>query len=147
MAKHDDDTRACEVGYRKPPKHTRFKKGQSGNPKGRPKGAKNVAKMVHDTLFRKITVTENGTRRSITVLEAFLKRLVKGALEGDVRSADRVLKLLLLLEAAQAAEAQAAGAGAAGAATGAADLEILRHFAELARKGELGVEGDEEEAP
>ncbi|WP_233493474.1 DUF5681 domain-containing protein, partial [Ruegeria atlantica] len=65
-----DDTKEFEVGYGKPPKATRFKKGQSGNPKGRPKASKNVGSMLEEVFFRKIPITENGSRREVTMLEA-----------------------------------------------------------------------------
>lgn len=71
-----------EVGYARPPKASRFKPGQSGNPRGRPKGAKNVETILQDVLLRPITAMEGGKRKQITVLEAFFKRLSKLAVEG-----------------------------------------------------------------
>lgn len=96
MSKHDD--RDYAVGFGKPPKHSRFKKGQSGNPKGRPKASKNVDKMLRDTLLRMVTISENGKKRKITALEAFFRQTLKGALEGDARAADKLLKLLPTLQ-------------------------------------------------
>lgn len=52
-----------EVGYRKPPRHTRFRKGQSGNPKGRPKGAKNLKTELEEELQEKIVVREGRPER------------------------------------------------------------------------------------
>jgi hypothetical protein len=51
-----------EVGYGKPPRHTRFAKGQSGNPRGRPRGAKNFNTLLEEALDEPVTVTENGGR-------------------------------------------------------------------------------------
>src|SRR5260370_30614119 len=58
-----------EVGYGKPPLHTRFKKGQSGNPRGRPRGAKNLTTLLIDALNQPVVVTENGRRRQIAKRE------------------------------------------------------------------------------
>src|SRR5689334_24983502 len=52
-----------EVGYGRPPRHTRFAKGQSGNPRGRPCGAKNFTTLLEEALNEPVTVTENGGRR------------------------------------------------------------------------------------
>ena len=55
-----------EVGYGKPPPHTRFAKGQSGNPRGRPCGAKNFTTLLEEALDEAVTVTENGGRRKVS---------------------------------------------------------------------------------
>jgi len=75
-----------EVGYGKPPQHSRFKPGQSGNPRGRPKGARNAATVLRDELAEKITVTENGKTITITKLEGIVKAAVVKALKGDPRA-------------------------------------------------------------
>jgi hypothetical protein len=72
-----------DIGYGKPPKHTRFKKGQTGNPKGRSKGIRNIATDVKETLARKVTVTEGGRTRTVSTQEAIVLRLAEQALKGD----------------------------------------------------------------
>ena len=62
-----------EVGYRKPPRHTRFNKGQSGNPKGRPGGAKNLSTLLSEALNEPVIVAENGGRRTISKGQAIIK--------------------------------------------------------------------------
>ena len=74
------------VGYRSPPEATRFKKGVSGNPRGRPKGSLNVATVLTKTLRERVTITENGRRKTVTKLEAALKQLVNKAAAGDLRA-------------------------------------------------------------
>ncbi len=86
------------VGYGKPPAHTRFKKGESGNPKGKPKGAKNLATLLDKTINERVLVTENGRRRSISKLEAAVKQLVNKAAGGDHRSIQQLLGLVQLVE-------------------------------------------------
>ncbi len=88
---HDRD---YEVGYGKPPQHTRFKKGQSGNPRGRAKRVKNLAAVISETLDEPITVTENGRRRKITKRVALVKQYLNGAVQGDAKSAQIFLRLL-----------------------------------------------------
>jgi hypothetical protein len=82
-----------EVGYRKPPKTTRFKTGQSGNPKGRPKGSTNLATDLAAELSEQITVREGGQARRVTKQRALIKSLTAQALQGDVRATTALLAL------------------------------------------------------
>src|SRR5215468_7495670 len=82
-----------EVGYRKPPKTTRFKAGTSGNPKGRPKGSTNLATDLAAELNEQITVREGGQARRVTKQRALIKSLTAQALKGDVRAATALLAL------------------------------------------------------
>jgi hypothetical protein len=83
-----------EVGYRKPPKQTRFKKGQSGNPKGRPKGLKNLATDLREELSERITVRENGRVKRMSKQRALVKAQVAKALGADPRAMEATLKLI-----------------------------------------------------
>src|SRR4029079_7326202 len=82
-----------EVGYAKPPKHT-LKPGQSGNSKGRSKGSKNASSILHEALFKKMSVTEGGRARSMTRYEAIITGQIAKALKGDVRAADFLTRLM-----------------------------------------------------
>ena len=75
-----------EVGFGKPPRSTRFKPGQSGNPNGRPRGAKNFAVAIEQELVTRVTVTENGRRRRISKREVIAKHLVNKAAGGDLKA-------------------------------------------------------------
>ena len=83
-----------EVGYGKPPKEYRFKKGRSGNPKGRPKGSKNMATVMKDLLERPMTIRQNGQERRVTFGEAFVHRLAARSLEGSPRDMIALMKAI-----------------------------------------------------
>ncbi|MGO9606487.1 MAG: DUF5681 domain-containing protein [Candidatus Binataceae bacterium] len=87
------DNSGYDVGYGKPPAITRFKKGESGNPKGRPKGSRNLATLFEQELGEQIAINEGGRRRKITKQQAMVKQLVNKALSGD-----RALMQVLLTE-------------------------------------------------
>jgi hypothetical protein len=71
------------TGYRRPPKSGRFKKGVSGNPKGRPKGSRNFLTLLDQELAQPIIVNENGNKKTITRMQAMFKRMVSGAMQGE----------------------------------------------------------------
>lgn len=77
---------AYEVGYGKPPRHSRFKPGQSGNPNGRKRGTKNMGTLLQDILDEKIVVREGDREKKITRKEAWFRQLVNKALKGDARA-------------------------------------------------------------
>lgn len=79
------------VGYGRPPTANRFKAGQSGNPRGRPKGSRNVATLVDEELSRKIDVTVDGHRQRVSKSKVVARRLVDRALKGDLRSITTVM--------------------------------------------------------
>jgi Family of unknown function (DUF5681) len=80
-----------EVGFGRPPKDTQFRKGHSGNPKGRPRGSRNASTLLDEALKERVIVSENGRRRSVTKLEAILKQLVNRAAQGDHRATQLLL--------------------------------------------------------
>ncbi|MCC6947027.1 MAG: hypothetical protein IT539_04590 [Bradyrhizobiaceae bacterium] len=82
-----------EVGYAKPPRATRFKPGQSGNPKGRPKGVRNFKTDVKATLKSPVKLSREGKARKVTTQAAMLLRLREKALGGDGRALDRLITL------------------------------------------------------
>jgi hypothetical protein len=106
----DDDKRGggepYTVGYRKPPKGTRFIRGRSGNPKGKPKGSKNLATLLAKTVNETVIVHENGRRKTITKMEAMTKQLVNKAASGEPRATQLLLQMIQLYEDRPDAPAQ-----------------------------------------
>jgi hypothetical protein len=86
------------VGHGKPPVATRFVKGQSGNPSGRPRGKRNLATTLLAVLNELVPIIENGKRRRITKLEATFKQIVNRAASGDVAATRVLLQLFPSLE-------------------------------------------------
>lgn len=93
----DRERLSHSVGFRRPPRHTRFKKGRSGNPRGRPKGTLNVATTLRKALSAPVKVTERGKSKTMTKLDVAIQQQTNKAAAGD----GRALKLLgqLLREA------------------------------------------------
>jgi len=82
-----------EVGYGKPPRHTRFKKGEpSANPHGRP--AKNLMALLVEGLNKPVVVTEDGQRRTITVREAIVTQLINKSATADLRATKMLLDMI-----------------------------------------------------
>ena len=79
------------VGYRKPPRQHRFKPGHSGNPKGRPKGARNESTILREILGRLIGGQPSARPRRISVLEGIFLRIAEDALKGNTKSATFLL--------------------------------------------------------
>ena len=82
------------VGYGKPPVHSRFQKGRSGNPKGRPRGRRNMSTLLSATLNGWVTVVENGRRKKITKREAIVTQLVNKSASADLKATQIVLAML-----------------------------------------------------
>jgi hypothetical protein len=82
------------VGYGRPPKATQFKKGQSGNAQGRPRGSRPVGAVLQKILGQRIAVTENGRTRRIPALEVMLRRLANDAMRNDPAALKTVLMLV-----------------------------------------------------
>jgi hypothetical protein len=87
-----------KVGYGRPPESSRFGKGQSGNPKGRPKGSKNLSTLLDDALNESVVVSEHGKRKRITKRQAMLKQLVNKAASGNHRAIQLLLSEMRLVE-------------------------------------------------
>ncbi|GGC71088.1 hypothetical protein GCM10011504_56050 [Siccirubricoccus deserti] len=82
-----------KVGYGRPPEHTRFRKGQSGNPKGRPKGAQDLGSIFQRLLGEVVNVREGERSRTMTKGEAMLQALMARALRGDARAMGQAIAL------------------------------------------------------
>jgi|SRR5665213_6894 len=86
-----------ETGYAKPPRQHQFKPGQSGNPKGRRKGAKNESTILREILERKIDTRSGNRSRKITILEGILLRITEDSLKGNTKSAAFLLNRFAVL--------------------------------------------------
>lgn len=135
----DDD---YEIGYGRPPKHSRFKKGQSGNPEGRQKGSRNFNTDLDEVLSMKVTVTENGRTRKVTSRAAALQRLREKALNGHTRALEQFLTLAQ--SRSEEKDAQSAGRNLSQS-----EAAILRRFEEdvLAQANAKGQPEKDGEAP
>lgn len=92
------------VGYRHPPRNTRFVPGKSGNPQGRPKGAKSFATVIAQELNDRVPVTENGRHKKISKREAIAKQVINKAAGGDLKAAQTVFTQARLHEDAPPAD-------------------------------------------
>lgn len=81
-----------KVGYQRPPKGNQFKPGQSGNPKGRPKGSKNLRASLEGILTEPISVRKGDRVQKVTSLQAVIMTNLNKALKGDQRAIDAIYK-------------------------------------------------------
>ena len=75
-----------QVGYKKPPRATRFKPGQSGNPKGRPKHAKNFRTIVSETMSERVSVRTSKGERRLSRAEVLVMKMVELAGKGNLKA-------------------------------------------------------------
>lgn len=110
------------VGYKKPPTKTQFKKGHSGNERGKLPGRKNLKTEIVEELSTRITVTENGKQLKLSKQSIIVKRMVSDAAKGDAKARDQLIKLIGEVERAQPLLPNADPIGLA------KDAEILARF-------------------
>ena len=117
------------VGYKHPPKHTQFQKGRSGNPKGRPKGAKSTQTIATELLNKVMEVRINGVTKKQSTREILLQQLLKKALSGDHKAS-----VLFLSLAKEPEESHGGGGGEAGSVAtqshefDATDTAVIAHL-------------------
>ena len=92
----DSTKKDYEVGYKKPPTKNQFKKGQSGNPKGRPKLVKDFKTDLKEELESIISVQIDGKIKPITKQQAIIKKLLSKALNGELGALRTLTKLIAL---------------------------------------------------
>jgi Family of unknown function (DUF5681) len=90
---------ADKPGHGKPPKATQFKPGQSGNPRGRPKGVRNLRSDLANVLEKRVRIREDGQQHRVSGQRAMLLKLFEKALSGDIRAANQLFGMLMKLDA------------------------------------------------
>jgi hypothetical protein len=114
MPRRDDE--AHPVGYKSPPVHRRFQPGQSGNPSGRPKGARNkkrtpASESLEDIIiteaYRNVTVNDGDRRVSMPMAQAIVRALAVSAAKGNIRSQALFSEMLNITEGKRLKEQQA----------------------------------------
>jgi len=95
-----DTSAACEVGYGKPPRHTQFRKGQSGNPGGRPRRlpVQRADALLLAEAYRSVAIKEDGRMVPVTALQAILRSQIELAINGNYRAQRDILKAVQHLE-------------------------------------------------
>ena len=132
-----DDEKDYPVGYGKPPDASKFRAGRSGNPKGRPKGARNSSTLLNQALDEKVIIKEGGRQKTITKREAAFKQLANKAAAGDQRAIQLLMsELRQLQERADAAPTEPAPLREG-------ELEIMNQLITRIKEGEAD-DGSEE---
>jgi uncharacterized protein DUF5681 len=129
-----------EVGYCNPPQHTRFKKGHSGNPQGRPKGTLNMATVLERTLRERVVINENGKRKTVSKLSAAIKQLINKAASGELKA------LQLLAALVRSAEERRIQAAVPDSALDEVDEKVFLGILKRLEASSKGNQGDEDEA-
>ena len=109
MSKGPDDRE--NVGYGKPPKHTRFRPGQSGNPNGRPPKSKNTRTVLKDLLYEQVPVQRGRQRVRMTRLEIMILATIKKATAGDTRAYRNIMRWAEHIEPSQTKPSEPRGIG------------------------------------
>lgn len=102
----NQEDRNLEVGYGKPPRHSQFPQGRSGNSRGRPKGSKNSATLLRKALLQTVVAKADGRQRKVTKLEAIIRQLVTKAALGDHRSIALLLDMIAGIDLFKSERAQ-----------------------------------------
>jgi hypothetical protein len=127
MADEDPKERAKEeayvVGPGRPPKHSQFKRGASGNPKGRPKGSLSIAALIQKESLKRVPVTEGGRKKSMSKAQVVARLITNGAMKGDPKST-----VLLIQELAKINDVQSVNGPEA--AVPDLDIATMRRIAE-----------------
>src|SRR5262249_28396246 len=121
-------------GYGSPPLHGRFKPGQSGNPRGRPKGSLNFATDLKNTLLAPVALNDGGRARRVTTQKAALLRLREKALKGDVRALDKLLSYAITMSGSSAEDSPKSPSGEDQAILDAFRQEILAEASAAAER-------------
>lgn len=111
-----------DVGYCNPPQHSRFQKGKSGNPSGRPKHSRNTYKLLEDILEQKVSIVQDGKQIKISKKVAILLQAVNSAVKGDIKAIRDLFPHLLAVDAKQEEKEQKR------ASLKADDLSIINNF-------------------
>jgi hypothetical protein len=124
------------IGRGQPPKHTQFRRGTSGNPKGRPKGSKNLSTLLREAADDQVSATIGGTTRTISKLQATAMQLATKAASGDLAAINK------LLDWVDEIETRAAAAKPSQFPLTEADIEVIREVHE--RMKQCASEGSTE---
>jgi hypothetical protein len=119
----DDDHK---IGYKRPPRETRFRPGQSGNPQGRPKNSRNFKTDLLSELQEEIEIQDNGQKCTVSKQRALIKCLLAAAIKGEMRATNTLLSICADLLADQTDEDHGAPASE--------DTEIVDAFLTRDRK-------------
>ena len=120
-----DESDESPVGYARPPARTQFKKGRSGNPRGRPKANRGIDALLDEILSETLTVNENGRRTKVNKLKLVIKQLVNKAAAGDLKAGQLVLSTRDRLDTRVSAKA------APNAPLSETDEIVLKHLQDL----------------
>lgn len=130
-------SKSYAVGYKKPPAHSRFQPGVSGNPRGKAKGAVSFQAALDRELNTLVDIKEGGKTRKVTKRLALAKQYLGRALQGDERAFARILPLILALDSGKELQQAAHELSEA-------DALILKRNARRMLASLLGDDGDDE---